>query len=153
LPKRGGGVCSGRLGGRFHVEPLLRVLDAAHTAIFNVMEMPATAVPLGLGTDGIPLGVQIVAGILHPTALSLALGWRRSERKARLAHHVGLAVWRSSGAPTDTARGRPWLRVLLQGTEGTTCLSASPCASKMAASPDGCPRGVHSGSGHQAGLA
>ena len=31
-------------------------------AIFNVLELPATQVPLGLSTEGLPLGVQVVAG-------------------------------------------------------------------------------------------
>jgi fatty acid amide hydrolase 2 len=30
-------------------------------AIFNALEMPATQVPLGLGRDGLPLGMQVVA--------------------------------------------------------------------------------------------
>ena len=33
-----------------------------YTAIINVMQLPATQVPLGLGAEGLPLGVQIVAG-------------------------------------------------------------------------------------------
>ena len=33
-----------------------------YTGIINVMQLPATQVPLGLGTEGLPLGVQVVAG-------------------------------------------------------------------------------------------
>jgi fatty acid amide hydrolase 2 len=29
--------------------------------IFNVLELPVTQVPLGLGSDGLPLGIQVVA--------------------------------------------------------------------------------------------
>lgn len=44
-----------------HRHLLLGVTDAAATAIFNVMELPVTAVPLGLSSNGLPLGVQVVA--------------------------------------------------------------------------------------------
>jgi fatty acid amide hydrolase 2 len=33
----------------------------AYTAIFNVMELPVTQVPLGLNAEGLPLGVQVAA--------------------------------------------------------------------------------------------
>jgi Asp-tRNA(Asn)/Glu-tRNA(Gln) amidotransferase A subunit family amidase len=54
-----------------------------YTAIMNVLELPATSVPLGLGARGLPLGVQVVAahGQDHLTiAVALALeealgGW------------------------------------------------------------------------------
>jgi len=32
-----------------------------YSAIFNVLEMPVTQVPLGLGVDGLPLGLQVAA--------------------------------------------------------------------------------------------
>jgi Asp-tRNA(Asn)/Glu-tRNA(Gln) amidotransferase A subunit family amidase len=48
----------------FHSESLLRIFDTANTSFFNVMELPATAVPLGLshhaGHTRMPLGFQIV---------------------------------------------------------------------------------------------
>jgi fatty acid amide hydrolase 2 len=31
-----------------------------YTAIFNVLELPVTQVPLGIGKRGLPLGVQVV---------------------------------------------------------------------------------------------
>jgi fatty acid amide hydrolase 2 len=40
---------------------VLAPLQFAYTAIFNVMEMPSTQVPLGLGARGLPLGVQVIA--------------------------------------------------------------------------------------------
>jgi fatty acid amide hydrolase 2 len=54
-----------------------------YTAIFNVMELPVTAVPLGLSREELPLGVQVAAlhGNDHLTiAVALALekelgGW------------------------------------------------------------------------------
>jgi fatty acid amide hydrolase 2 len=44
-----------------HDWPLLRPLDFAYTALFNVLELPVTAAPMGLGAEGLPLGVQIAA--------------------------------------------------------------------------------------------
>lgn len=43
-----------------HYEPLLRFNHFSYTAIINVMELPATQVPLGLDERGLPLGVQVV---------------------------------------------------------------------------------------------
>ena len=42
--------------------PLFPPLQWVYTAILNVLELPATQVPLGLSADGLPLGVQVVAG-------------------------------------------------------------------------------------------
>lgn len=44
-----------------HGAPLLTPLDWTYTAVMNAMELPVTQVPLGLGDDGLPLGVQVVA--------------------------------------------------------------------------------------------
>lgn len=44
-----------------HGKPLLRPLDWVYTAVGNVLEMPITQVPLGLGSLGMPLGVQVGA--------------------------------------------------------------------------------------------
>lgn len=43
-----------------HGAPLLRPFDAGFTAIFNVLELPATQVPTGLDQRGLPVGVQVV---------------------------------------------------------------------------------------------
>ncbi|EYF07868.1 amidase [Chondromyces apiculatus] len=48
-----------------HGHSLYAPLRWAYTAIFNVMELPVTQVPLGLGTEGLPLGVQVVAPHAH----------------------------------------------------------------------------------------
>lgn len=45
----------------FHYRPLLWPFDARYTAIFNVLELPVTQVPLGLNAQGVPLGVQVAA--------------------------------------------------------------------------------------------
>ncbi len=44
-----------------HDVPLLFPFLWVYTAILNVMELPATAVPLGLSAAGLPLGVQVAA--------------------------------------------------------------------------------------------
>lgn len=44
-----------------HYHPLLRPFDFTYAAIFNVLRFPATVAPMGLGKDGLPLSVQIVA--------------------------------------------------------------------------------------------
>ena len=43
-----------------HGEALRLPVKWMYTAIFNVMELPVTAVPLGLDARGVPLGVQVV---------------------------------------------------------------------------------------------
>ena len=45
-----------------HLENLLRIFDVSNTAFFNTMELPVTAVPMGLSAAGLPTGVQVVAG-------------------------------------------------------------------------------------------
>ncbi len=44
-----------------HNLALLPPLKWAYTAIFNVLEMPVTQVPLGLDDRGVPVGVQVAA--------------------------------------------------------------------------------------------
>ena len=44
-----------------HRLPLLTPLDFSHAAIFNVLQLPATQVPVGFDAEGLPLGVQVVA--------------------------------------------------------------------------------------------
>jgi fatty acid amide hydrolase 2 len=66
-----------------HMSPLLPPFRWTYTAVLNAMEMPATAVPLGLNPQGLPLGAQVVGvhGADHVTvAVALALecelgGW------------------------------------------------------------------------------
>ncbi len=45
-----------------HGRALLPPLKWQYAAIWNVLELPVTQVPLGLGPDGLPLGIQVVAG-------------------------------------------------------------------------------------------
>lgn len=44
-----------------HGVALRRPIDWAYTALINVLELPSTAVPLGLDPGGIPLGCQVIA--------------------------------------------------------------------------------------------
>lgn len=44
-----------------HNLPLLKPFNFVYTAIFNALYLPVTQCPLGLGSDGLPLGIQVVA--------------------------------------------------------------------------------------------
>ncbi|MFO0757862.1 MAG: amidase [Byssovorax sp.] len=55
-----------------HNRPLLPPFNWVYTAIFNVLELPATQVPLGLDREGLPLGVQ-VASAHHQDTLTIAV--------------------------------------------------------------------------------
>ncbi|XP_069025864.1 fatty-acid amide hydrolase 2-B [Embiotoca jacksoni] len=67
-----------------HHHPLLRPFDFAYTGILNILGLPVTQCPLGVGEEGLPLGVQVVSGKMqdHLTiAVALYLektfgGWR-----------------------------------------------------------------------------
>lgn len=73
-----------------HHTPLFAPFQFAYTAIFNVMEMPSTQVPLGLDARGLPLGVQVVAPRFMDhlsIAVAMALetmmgGWKPPKRLA-----------------------------------------------------------------------
>lgn len=73
-----------------HRGPYLTPFDPACTAIFNVLELPSTVVPVGVDADGMPLAVQVVGKrgrddltIAVAGALEAAFGgWRRAEPRA-----------------------------------------------------------------------
>ncbi|XP_077268343.1 fatty-acid amide hydrolase 2-B [Temnothorax americanus] len=46
-----------------HHEPLCKPFNFSYTAIINVLGLPATACPLGLNKQGLPIGIQVVAGL------------------------------------------------------------------------------------------
>jgi fatty acid amide hydrolase 2 len=50
----------------------LKCFDSGFTSIYNVLEFPAIQVPLGLDSDGLPLGVQIVSNC-HKDHLCVAV--------------------------------------------------------------------------------
>lgn len=45
----------------YHNEPLAKAFNFSYTAIINILGLPATAIPLGLGSEGVPIGLQVVA--------------------------------------------------------------------------------------------
>lgn len=47
----------------YHGQPITKLINFSYTAIFNVLGSPVTQVPLGLGSWGVPLGTQVVAGL------------------------------------------------------------------------------------------
>lgn len=49
---------------KHHYEPFLHPYNFAYWAIFNVLKLPVTQVPLGLSKDGLPLGIQVLIIIL-----------------------------------------------------------------------------------------
>ena len=44
----------------YHNEPLIKPFNFSYSAIFNIMGFPATHIPLGLGTEDLPVGIQAV---------------------------------------------------------------------------------------------
>jgi fatty acid amide hydrolase 2 len=69
---------------QIHHRAIFKFFHSGYTSIMNVMELPSTQVPLGLNSQGIPLGVQVIAthgndhlSIAVAMALEKALGgWR-----------------------------------------------------------------------------
>lgn len=55
----------------FHYQTMFKPFNYAYTAIFNVLGLPVTQCPMGLGSAGTPLGVQVV-GNMHKDHLCLA---------------------------------------------------------------------------------
>ncbi|GAB6030749.1 Fatty-acid amide hydrolase 2 [Chamberlinius hualienensis] len=45
----------------YHYQPLIMPFNFVYAAIFNVIGFPVTQVPLGLGNEGLPLGIQVAA--------------------------------------------------------------------------------------------
>ena len=56
----------------YHNQPLMFPFNWAYTGLFNTLGLPVTQIPLGLSTEGLPLGVQIVAG-MNQDAVSIAV--------------------------------------------------------------------------------
>lgn len=55
-----------------HHEPLVKPFNFSYTAIINVLGLPATACPVGLNKQGLPIGIQIIGG-LYQDHLTLAV--------------------------------------------------------------------------------
>lgn len=45
----------------YHNQAFTLISNFAYTAIFNVLGLPVTAVPMGLSKEGVPVGLQVVA--------------------------------------------------------------------------------------------
>jgi fatty acid amide hydrolase 2 len=58
----------------------LKPFDFVDCAIVNAMELPATAVPMGLNAGGIPTGIQVVANQNNDHLSLLARCLRKSSR-------------------------------------------------------------------------
>lgn len=56
----------------YHHEPIARAFNFCYTAIVNTIGLPSTAVPLGIGREGLPLGIQVIAN-LNQDRLCLAV--------------------------------------------------------------------------------
>ncbi|XP_027237585.1 fatty-acid amide hydrolase 2-A isoform X2 [Penaeus vannamei] len=56
----------------YHGQPLFRAFNFVYTAIINVLLFPSTQCPLGLGSEGLPLGIQVV-GNHYKDHLTLAV--------------------------------------------------------------------------------
>lgn len=71
----------------YHNEPAFKAFNFVYTALINMLGMPSCTIPLGLGSEGLPLGIQAVADY-HNDRLCLAVacelekafgGWRAPE--------------------------------------------------------------------------
>jgi fatty acid amide hydrolase 2 len=45
----------------YHNEPMLRALNFSYTSLINLLGMPSCNIPLGLGSEQLPLGIQVAA--------------------------------------------------------------------------------------------
>ncbi|XP_035375561.1 fatty-acid amide hydrolase 2-B isoform X3 [Electrophorus electricus] len=79
-----------------HHHPIFTPFNFSYTGIFNILGLPVSQCPLGLNEEGLPLGVQVVAGRLQDH-LTLAMarylerafgGWREPAAEAAGAHNL-----------------------------------------------------------------
>lgn len=47
----------------YHVEPILAPLNFVYTGFWNTLALPAVQCPMGLDSNGLPLGVQVRIGV------------------------------------------------------------------------------------------
>lgn len=46
-----------------HIEPMFKPFNFSYTAIINILGFPATHIPLGLSSEGLPIGVQVIGNV------------------------------------------------------------------------------------------
>ncbi|XP_013399812.1 fatty-acid amide hydrolase 2 [Lingula anatina] len=56
----------------YHNQPLLMPFNFAYTGVFNVLGLPVTQCPVGLNSEGLPMGIQLV-GSLYSDRLTIAV--------------------------------------------------------------------------------
>ena len=49
----------------YHNQPLSMVVNFSYTGIFNVLGLPVTSVPMGIGKEGVPIGIQVVGNFYN----------------------------------------------------------------------------------------
>ena len=49
----------------YHNQPLSMVLNFSYTAVFNILGLPSTSVPMGLSKGGVPIGFQVVGNFYN----------------------------------------------------------------------------------------
>lgn len=49
----------------YHNQPLVQPINFAYAAIFNIIGLPVTQVPLGLSPQGLPVGLQVVSSMYN----------------------------------------------------------------------------------------
>ena len=121
-----------------HDVPLLLPLNIAYTAVFNVAELPCTAIPMGLDAAGVPTGCQLV-GARGADLLTLAA--------AEVLEREGVAGW----TPPPMLSQQGW-RSTLRGAGGSSRASpASLSASAALVSSEGGSGGGSGGGGSGGG--
>lgn len=45
----------------FHYDYITHLIDTTYLSMFNSLGLPVTNVPVGIATNGLPIGIQIVA--------------------------------------------------------------------------------------------
>lgn len=57
---------------QYHYEPLSIIPNFSYTCIFNALGFPVCHVPMGFSEEGVPIGIQVVAG-MYQDRLALAV--------------------------------------------------------------------------------
>ncbi|XP_018323923.1 fatty-acid amide hydrolase 2 [Agrilus planipennis] len=45
----------------YHNEPIFKAFNFSYTGVINVLGFPATNIPMGLSSEGVPIGIQVIA--------------------------------------------------------------------------------------------